>query len=123
MGRRMTEGRKLRRRLDAALAAEASRLGRTLVWDDRELEYLALAEGAADRRADLLALLAAEQAGAAGTALIVKLNTEIRAQDRALVDLLGRIHIGEGPAKSVRHQKAVQVRWDRQREQEATGGA
>jgi hypothetical protein len=61
----------------------------------------------------LRARFADEQAGGAPPAVLVKLSAELRLLDKAVVDFVNAVNPDVGPAKSVRHQRAVRARWDR----------
>lgn len=107
----MTAGEELRARWDAALAAHDKELS----WVEAELHHLEAAARAADRIEVLQGQLAAELAGEARPTVCVKLSGELRALDKAVGDHLGRVNIGEDPAKSEPHQRAVNARWARRR--------
>jgi len=110
----MTPGAALRARFDAALAAESQRTGKTLEFDEHEIVALEQAALAADRGAHLRELYARTAADPeASPSLLAKISAEARQCEKAVVDLLGRVKIGEGPAKSERHQRAVNARWAR----------
>jgi hypothetical protein len=47
------------------------------------------------------------------TALAVKVSAELRGCERAVIDAVGKVNAGLGPAKSARHQRAARSRWDR----------
>ena len=113
MGRKLTAGQQLRKRVEAELAAEAERVGHRLEFDAKELECLRLAVSAEDRREYLLGVLAEAQEAGDVPLLAVKISAEVRALDRQIVDLLGRISYQIGTGKSVRHQRAAAARWDR----------
>lgn len=51
--------------------------------------------------------------------MLVKLSAEMRMLEKAVADHLGRVRIGPGVAKSERHQRAVNTRWQRKREADA----
>ncbi|MBN7411165.1 hypothetical protein IUQ87_07490 [Mycobacteroides abscessus subsp. abscessus] len=90
-----------------------------MVWDERELEALNAAAGATDRRDDLQRVYADELTGDRRPGILVKLSAEIRLLDKAVADHLARVRIGPGIAKSERHQRAVNARWQRHREMNA----
>lgn len=107
----MSAGDELRAAWDAELAAHDP----ALEWDPAEEHHLGAAARAADRAAALRVAFAAELAGEQRPGELVKLSAELRALDKAIGDHLGRLQIGEGPAKSRQHQAAVNARWDRVR--------
>jgi hypothetical protein len=113
-------GGRLIAELDAALAEASRNLGKPLAWDEHEKQEIAAAARAANRREILQAQLDAEVAGENRPEVAVKLSAEMRLLDKSITDHLGRVHIGPGAAKSPRHQRAVNARWDRRRE--ANGG-
>lgn len=120
-----TAGERLRAQWDAALAAESD-AGKPLEWDETEAHHLGAAARAADRIELLQAQLAAEATGENRPEITVKISAELRALDKAVGDHLGRLHIGEGPAKSGRHVAAARARWDRRNAEWASarqGGA
>ncbi|ODR03620.1 hypothetical protein BHQ15_17835 [Mycolicibacillus koreensis] len=110
---KMTAGNRLRRDLDAALAAAGKELGTRLEWDEREADVIGRAAATADRLEVLRAAFDAESAGGADPAVLVKLSAELRALDRLVVDLVARVNPGVGPAKSQRHIRAARSRWER----------
>ena len=84
--RRRTDGEKLRRRMDDALAAAAAAAGTPgMVWDPAEEAILDAACRAADNRQRLGEQLAEELAGAAGAVKLARLSNEIRQLDVAVV--------------------------------------
>lgn len=113
----ITAGQALRESLDAALARVGKKAGATLVWSEHELQSLDAAAAAADRRAGLQKLYDKELAALEPrVTVVIKLAAEIRACEKAIEDRLARVNVGEGAAKSTRHQRAATVRWDRHRE-------
>jgi hypothetical protein len=91
-------------------------------YDSRESALLVLGQRVADR-IDQLELLLAEQGlvvqGSTGQPRLSPLVSEIRLQQLALARILEGVRVPneiEAPAKSARHQKAANRRWDRQRE-------
>lgn len=82
-----------------------------LQWDEREADALTRACATADRVETLQRAFDAEQDGEARPAVLAKLSSELRALDRQVVDLLGRLNPGVGLAKSERHQRAAGARW------------
>lgn len=109
---RKTAGRRLREEMDSALERARVELGEPgLQWDEREADALTRACGTAERAESLQAVFDAEQAGDASPAVLAKVSAELRALDRQVVDLLGRLNPGVGAAKSERHQRAASARW------------
>lgn len=114
-----TAGQRLRETFDEALDQASQQLGKRLTWDEHELQALAAAASAADRRDELQRVYRDELAGEQRPPALVKLSAELRLLDKAVADHLGRVRIGVGVAKSERHQRAVNARWQRKREAEA----
>lgn len=84
--RKRTDGEKLRRRMNEALAAASSAAGTPgMVWDAAEEAILDAACRAADNRQRLAEQLAAELAGPAGAVKLARLSNEIRQLDVAVV--------------------------------------
>jgi hypothetical protein len=111
--RRPRAGRELRAALDEALAAASAEIGGRLEWSEQERLILDRAAAAADRLEELGRVYAEKLAAGAEPGTLVKLSAELRACERAAVDLVGKIHVGVGAAKSERHVKAASSRWDR----------
>lgn len=107
----MTAGEALRATMDAALADASKEDSKDYEWSEHELHHLAAASRAADRVETLQRALDAATA-ANDPALAVKISAELRACDKAIGDHLARVSIGEGVAKSERHQRAANTRWD-----------
>ncbi|MDX1885363.1 hypothetical protein [Mycolicibacterium sp. 120270] len=114
-----TAGQQLRGMFDKALDRASQQLGKRMAWDEHELEALTAASSAADRRDELQRVYRDELAGERRPAVLVKLSTELRLLDKAVADHLSRVRIGPGVAKSERHQRAVNARWQRQRDMNA----
>lgn len=109
---KLTAGRRLAAEMDACLGRAREELGEPgLVWDERESDALARACATADRCEVLVKVFDAEHGGECRPAVLAKLSGEIRALDRQVVDLLGRLNPGVGAAKSERHQRAAGARW------------
>ncbi|CDM76133.1 hypothetical protein MMARE11_19860 [Mycobacterium marinum E11] len=106
-------GARLRFELDQALERAGREAGQNLEWSEQELQVIDRAAAATDRAAVLGRLWKKEVAGEAQPAVLVKLSAELRACERAAVDLVARVNPGIGPAKSDRHQRAARSRWDR----------
>lgn len=119
MSIKATSGQRLRETFDQAHDRASQQLGKRMVWDEQELEALTAAACAADRRDELQQVYRDELAGERRPAVLVKLSAEMRLLDRAVADHLGRVRIGPGIAKSERHQRAVNARWNRHRENNA----
>ncbi|AFJ36987.1 hypothetical protein W7S_20180 [Mycobacterium sp. MOTT36Y] len=107
----MTAGEALRATMDAALADASEGDSKDYEWSEHELHHLEAASRAADR-VELLQRALDAAAAANDPALAVKISAELRACDKAIGDHLARVQIGEGPAKSERHQRAANSRWD-----------
>ncbi|MGV0788681.1 hypothetical protein ABQF33_17370 [Mycolicibacterium sp. XJ2] len=114
-----TAGQRLRETFDQGLDRASQQLGKRLTWDEHELEALTAAATAADRCEELQRVYRDELAGERRPALLVKLSAEMRLLDKAVADHVGRVRIGPGVAKSERHQRAVNARWDRHRQRNA----
>ena len=113
MARKVPAGRRLRTEMDAALErARVEAAEPNLQWDEREADALERACATADRADVLRGVFDAEQAGECRPAVLAKVSAELRALDRQVVDLLARLNPGVGVAKSERHQRAAQYRWD-----------
>jgi hypothetical protein len=109
-------GRQLRFDLDLALTRAGRELGQSLEWSEQESQVIDRAVAAADRAEVLGRSWKKEIAGEARPSVLVKLSAEMRACERAVVDLVARVNPGVRDAKSDRHQRAAQSRWGRQRE-------
>jgi hypothetical protein len=106
-------GQKLRAKMNRALR-DSGIVGAE--FDEYELEALDAACAAADRAEQLqLVYDAALASGDARETTLVRLSAEIRHCDRQSLQMLERVRLTPEPPKSVRHQRAVQRRWDRQR--------
>jgi hypothetical protein len=102
--------------MDEVLKQASEELGQSddepLEWSEQELVALEAACAAADRSEALGEMFASEQRNKPPMpALLVKLSAEMRALDRQVVDLLGKVNPGLEPAVSARHQKASRERW------------
>jgi hypothetical protein len=106
-------GQKLRSKLNRALR-DSGIVGAE--FDEYELEALDAACAAADRGEQLQAVYDdALASGAAKETTLVRLSAEIRHCERQSVQMLERVRLTPEAPKSVRHQRAVQRRWDWQR--------
>jgi hypothetical protein len=106
------EARKLVRDLDAALARAGEASGAPLEWSESEQAAITRMVASIERRELLQRLLDAESESAEpDTMAVLKLSAELRQIDRLVLDLLGRVNPEPGPAKSERHQRAVNHRW------------
>lgn len=115
-------GSELRAALDAALARESQRCGQPLRWDEREQNHVDSAVRSADHIEALQKLLDEELAGERRPATVVKLTSEIRLQQHAIAEHLGRIQLGDlAPSKSPRHQDAAAARWGAPRPKRRVG--
>ncbi len=111
MAEKQTAGARLR----AVWAAELAAVDPELEFTPADEQHLGAASGAADRAEVLRAAFAAESAGEGRPAELVRLSSELRLLDRAVADHLGRVVLGEGPAKSPQHRAAANARWDARR--------
>jgi len=109
----LSAGQRLRAGLDEALAVAARQSGEPLEFDEREAFCIESAVLAADRAERLRARLAQEFDGRASADALTKLSAEARMNEKQAVDLAARVQIGLGAAKSPRHQRAAQARWNR----------
>jgi hypothetical protein len=112
-GRPRGAGGRLRADLDAALFRASRECGQSLEWSEQELQVIERAAAAADRAAVLTKIWKQELAGDASPTVLVKISAELRACERAVIDLVARVNPGIGAAKSERHQRAAQSRWAR----------
>ncbi|WP_027497462.1 hypothetical protein [Rhodococcus sp. JG-3] len=112
---RTAAGKRLIADQNAALARTSKQTGEELVWSEAETVALERAGGAVDRAERVRKLLDAEmRRDEPNAAIYVKLSAELRALDRLVVDLIGKLNpYGEGAAKSSRHQRAANARWSR----------
>ncbi len=102
----------LRAALDAALARESQRCGQPLRWDEREQQHVDAAVRSAEHVEALQQLLDDELGGERRPTTVVKLTSEIRLQQHAIAEHLGRIQLGDlAPLKSPQHQAASAARW------------
>lgn len=109
-----TAGQKLRARLDAALAER----GAGWEWTSYDLEVIESAARHADRADQLQAAYDEELAGQRRASSLARLASEVRHQERRVIELTAQVLSEEVP-KSARHQAAVNARWRRKREREA----
>jgi hypothetical protein len=111
---KLTAGRRLRADLDAMLDRARDELREPgLSWDEREQDIISRAAAAADRADDLRAAFDAELSGENRATVLCKLSAEVRACDRAVVDLVAKVNPDVGSAPSERHVRAAKSRWDR----------
>ncbi|MGB3521944.1 MAG: hypothetical protein WBA50_10755 [Mycobacterium sp.] len=110
---KMTAGIRLRKAMDEALARAGQDIGQHLEWTADEMIILERAASAADRAEELRDRYRDELADAGKASSLTRLSAEIRQLDRLVVDLVGRVNPGVGPAKSQRHQRAARARWQR----------
>ena len=112
MKKHSSEAQRLLDELDAELAANAARAGRTLSWSAAERAIIAMAADATDRRLELVA----EYAGAGEVKDKIRLSREIRLQETAVMRLLSKISTTAPAPESLRTVKAraaARARWDR----------
>jgi hypothetical protein len=115
---RLTAGRRVTAAMTAALRRAGESAGHTLAWDEHEAELVARAADAADRREAFRRLFDAELAGEKRPDHLAKLDTSIRQCDKLIATFTARAIAGLKPAKSARHQAAVNHRWTVTRRQE-----
>jgi hypothetical protein len=111
--RRLHAGRELRARLDQALQVASRDLGHALEWSEREQLIIDRACAAADRGEQLERIYDEHLVAGDEPGVLVKLSAEIRACERQVVYLTGKVSLGLRPAKSEQHVRAVWARWDR----------
>jgi hypothetical protein len=106
-------GERLRADLDAALAHAGKEFGRELEFDEAERHVIEQAADAADRAEEIGSLYRAELARDPEPRLrsVVALAAEMRLQQKQAVDLVARVNLGLGAAKSPRHVRAARTRW------------
>jgi hypothetical protein len=113
MKKTLSAGQQLRADMDAALARAGRDLGTELEFSDVEKHTLARAASAADRCEQIRRLWQAELDRPEPRATsAANLAGELRLTEKAVVDLLTRVTLGTGPAKSDRHQRAARSRWN-----------
>jgi hypothetical protein len=88
-------------------------LGYALEWSEREQLIIDRACAAADRGEQLERIYDEHLVAGAEPDVLVKLSAEIRACERQVVDLTGKVGLGLTPTKNERHLRAVRARWDR----------
>jgi hypothetical protein len=109
-----TAGERLRQRLDEQLAMASEDIGYQLEWTQQESATLDRAADAADRAEHLATCWEALTANPeTDPALLVKVSGELRALEKSITDLIYRVSLTEGRAKSPQHQRAAHSRWDR----------
>jgi hypothetical protein len=109
--RRLHAGRELRARLDQALRVASLELGHAVEWSEREQVIIDRACAAADRGEQLERIYDERLVAGDEPGVLVELSAEIRACERQVVYLTGKVSLG--PTKSERHVRAVRARWDR----------
>ena len=110
--RRLHAGRELRARLDQALQVTSREMGYALEWSEREELIIDRACAAADRGEQLERIYDEHLVAGDEPGVLVKLSAEIRACERQVVDLTGKVSLGL-LHKRGRHVRAVRARWDR----------
>lgn len=109
-----TAGAKLRAELDRALLRAADELGvAALEFSELERALIDSAADQADWVCTLKKLRDAELAGDAAPTTLTKYSAEIRLCERQQHDLIARVNLGLGVAKSEQHQRAARARWNR----------
>ena len=111
-----TAGQRLLAIFNAALEAASAEQGVTLAWSAHERQRIESAVELADRAERIDKMIEAELAtDGPKPSTVAKLSAESRLLKRAVADHLSFVKIGPGQAKSERHVRAVNARWDRQR--------
>jgi hypothetical protein len=109
-------GARLRADLHTALARAAEEVGHALEFDEAEAHTIEQAAHAADRAEQIRALYEAELASPdPRPRTVVALAAEARLSEKAAVDLVARVSLGLGAARSPRHVRAAQTRWQAER--------
>jgi hypothetical protein len=120
--RRPRAGKLLAAQLDAALQREADKLGKTLMWDEREAHHVGAACQAADHVELLQKRLDEEFAGDCRPTIIVQLTSEIRLLNKAIGEHLRVLRLTDlMPMKSAQHQNAAAARWGAKRAPRTVG--
>lgn len=109
----VSAGQRLRADIDKALEAAGRELGKTLEWSELERDVIDRAVSTADRAEVVRAVFDAERDGDGRPTVLVSLSGELRLLDKAVVDLLSRLEFGPGKAKSDRHARAANYRWNK----------
>jgi hypothetical protein len=114
MKEKESAGVRLRSDLDAALARAAEDQGLpALEFSEIERGLIASAVDMADWVMSLKAMRDAELTDQARPTTLVRLSAEVRHCERQVHDLVAKINLGVGPAKSPQHQRAAHARWNR----------
>lgn len=110
--RRPRAGKALRAKLDGALQREGDKLGKRLVWDEREAHHVDAACQGADHVEILQRRLDDEVAGQNRATIVVQLTSEIRLLNKAIGEHLRTLTLDTlAPMKSAQHQAAAGARW------------
>ena len=109
----VSAGQRIRADVDRALVAAGRDLGKTLEWSELERDVIDRAASTADRAEVVRAVFDAERESDARPTVMVSLSGELRLLDKTVVDLLSRLEFGTGKAKSDRHQRAANYRWNK----------
>jgi hypothetical protein len=114
--RRPRAGKLLAAQLDAALQREGDKLGKVLIWDEREAHHVAAACQSADHVELLQKRLDDEFGGDGRPTIIVQLTSEIRLLNKAIADHLRVLPLADlVPAKAPQQQRAASARWGAKR--------
>jgi hypothetical protein len=113
----MSAGRKLKLSLDNELRKAGRAQNLTLVWSPAEVAAIGTAVRAADAAEVLQARFdcaaAADPDDAAAVQVLVKTSAELRLLHRLCADMVARLQFGPGRAKSERHVRSANTRWER----------
>lgn len=116
-----SQARKLRRELDAELASVAAASGENLVWSTAEKTLIERIMSTVDRIGDL----SKDYAAAETSKQRVALSVEIRLCDAQLARMLKAVRVEVPKQESlttIKARRAVNVRWDRERQRHAEAG-
>jgi hypothetical protein len=114
--RRPRAGKLLAAQLDAALQREADKLGKSLIWDEREAHHAGAACQAADHVELLQKRLDDEFAGDGRPTILVQLTSEIRLLNKQIGEHLRLLPLTDLVlAKSPQHARAASARWGAKR--------
>ena len=100
-------------RLDQALQVTSREMGYALEWSESEELIIDRACAAADRGEQLERIYDEHLVAGDEPGVLVKLSAEIRACERQVVYLTGKVSLGLLPGKSGRRVRAARARWDR----------